>query len=56
MKSFKIRVSNEDESLRVQEELFRRGYDWPNGKKQPQATKEAFLFFSKIELMTKHLP
>lgn len=49
MERFKIRVSNEDESLRVQKELFRRGYHWSIRDKTPCHLKERFLFVRILE-------
>ena len=49
MERFKIRVSNEDESRRVQKELFRRGYHWSIRDKTPCHLKERFLFVRTLE-------
>lgn len=44
MKDFKIRVKNEEESRKVQEELFRRGCKWQGGENIPSFLGNRFLF------------
>ncbi|MGL5689754.1 MAG: hypothetical protein ACRDD8_02945 [Bacteroidales bacterium] len=49
MEHYKIKVSTPEESISVQELLFKRGYAWANNHTHPKNTDKRFLYtFGKM--------